>query len=139
MSCQIELKKGKKKEIENKIKENLQKRNNTQPLNFLSAGSTFKNQKSKIKNQKLLKKFPEIIKFNKKGEIPAAYLIEKCGLRGKKIGGAKISEKHANFIINLNKAKAKDVKKLIDFAKKKVENKFGITLKEEICYLGFPK
>ncbi len=67
----------------------------------------------------------------------AARMIEECGLKGKKIGSVKISEKHANFIVNLEQGKAKDVKKLIELAKKRVKNKFGIDLKEEICYLGF--
>ena len=58
-------------------------------------------------------------------------------MRGKRIGKVKISEKHANFIVNLGNGKAKDVKKLIKLAKKKVKNKFGIGLKEEIQYLGF--
>ena len=84
-----------------------------------------------------MKEFPELREFNKKNLIPAAWLIEKCGLKGKKIGGAKISEKHANFIVNLGEAKAEDVKKLINLAKKKVKNKFSITLEEEIQFLGF--
>lgn len=67
----------------------------------------------------------------------AAELIEKCGLKGKRIGNVKISEKHANFIINLGKGKARDVVKLINLIKKKVREKFGINLEEEIIYLGF--
>lgn len=66
----------------------------------------------------------------------AGKLIEKCGLKGTQIGGAKISEKHANFIINENRATASEIKKLIDMAKSQVEKKFGIQLEEEICYLG---
>ena len=115
LSCEIQLEKGDKKEIKNKIKENLKIRNKTQPLNFPSAGSIFKNA----------------------GKIPAAYLIEKCGLKGKTIGGAQISKKHANFILNFKNAKADDIKKLIDFIKKKVKNKLRISLEEEIKFLGF--
>jgi len=59
-------------------------------------------------------------------------LIEKCGLKGKRIGDAQISEKHANFIVNLGNAKAKDVLSLMKLAKEKVKNKFGIVLEEEI-------
>ena len=58
-------------------------------------------------------------------------------MKGKTIGGAQISEKHANFIVNLGHAKATDVKKLISLIKEKVKEKFGIELKEEIEYLGF--
>ena len=76
-------------------------------------------------------------KFRRAKNFSAGELIEKCGLKGKRTGGAKISEKHANFIVNLGGAKAKDVKKLINLAKKKVKKKFGITLAEEIQHLGF--
>ena len=63
-------------------------------------------------------------------------LIEKVGLKGKKIGGAKISEKHANFIINEGDATATDVKNLIDLMKKTVKEKFDVDLEEEVRYIG---
>lgn len=66
----------------------------------------------------------------------AGKLIEQCGLKGKKIGGAKISEKHANFIINEGGAKASDVKSLIDLMKACVKEKFNVDLQEEVRYLG---
>jgi len=139
LSAVLRSKKGKRKEIERKIRENLNYRRETQPLNFPSAGSVFKNYELGIKKYELIKKFPEIKNFIKKGQIPAGWLIEKCGLKGKRIGKAKISEKHSNFIINLGGAKAKDVKKLIKLIKQKVKKKFGITLEEEVQYLGFKK
>jgi len=139
LSAVLQLKKGKKVEIKKKIKEYLNYRQKNQPLNYPSAGSIFKNYKLGIKKYELIKKFSELKNFIKGGQISAGWLIEKCGLKGKKVGKAKISEKHANFIVNLGKAKAKDVKKLIDFTKKKVKKNFGITLEEEIQYLGFKK
>ena len=63
-------------------------------------------------------------------------LIDKVGLRGYKIGGAKLSEKHCNFIVNFNNAKAQDIENLIELAKQKVLDKFGIELKTEIRILG---
>jgi UDP-N-acetylmuramate dehydrogenase len=94
-------------------------------LNFPSIGSIFKN--------------PSPIQVFKKIErasgFSAGELIEKCGLKGKTIGKAKISEKHGNFIVNLGGAKAQDVKKLIKLVKQKVKSKFGIVLEEEIQYL----
>ena len=114
LSVEIRLKKGKKIEIEKKIKEYLEHRKETQPLNFSSAGSIFKNPSG----------------------FSAGELIEQCGLKGKIVGRAKISEKHANFIVNLGGAKAKDVMKLINLAKSKVKKKFGIELEEEIQYLN---
>jgi UDP-N-acetylmuramate dehydrogenase len=66
----------------------------------------------------------------------AGRLIEEAGLKGKKMGGAKISEKHANFIINEKNAKAADVKALIDLMKKAVKEKFDVDLQEEVRYIG---
>jgi len=137
LSAVLALKRGNKKEIKEKIRYYLAYRERNHPLNFPSAGCVFKNQKSKLKNQKLLKKFPTLKEFNKKGVIPAAFLIEKCNLKGKKIGDAQISPRHANFIVNLGKAKAKDVLELINLIKVQVRKKFGIKLKEEIQLLGF--
>ena len=110
------FKKENKKIIEKKIKKYLEQRKKTQPLNFPSAGSVFKNPKG----------------------FSAGELIEKCGLKGEKIGKVKISEKHSNFIVNLGNGKAEDVMKLIKLAKKEVKNKFKINLEKEIEFLSFP-
>ncbi len=112
LSAELKLKKG--KTSKNLIKNYANQRKEKQPMEFFSAGCIFKNP----------------------AKQSAGYLIEQCGLKGKKIGGAMISEKHANFIVNTGKAKASDVKKLIDLCKEKVKNKFKIKLKEEIEYLG---
>ena len=134
LSVELKLEKGDPKKSLTIMKEYLKRRRERIPV-YPSAGSIFKNQKSKIKNQKLLEKFPELKRVIKKGAIPAAWFIEKCGLKGKRSGGAKISEKHANFIVNFNKAKAKDVLVLINLVKKQVKKKFGINLEEEMIYL----
>lgn len=106
--------KGDKEKIKKRTKEFLDYRKKCHPVNFPSAGSVFVN--------------PE-----KRGKvIRAGELIEKAGLKGKKIGKAQISEKHANFIINLGGAKAKDVMGLICLAQKKVKKLFGVSLKTEI-------
>jgi len=115
LSVTLQMKRGDKKEIENKIKKNLEQRNKTQPLNFPSGGSIFKNPPGFF----------------------AGELVKRCGLKGKKIGNVKISEKHSNFIVNLGNGKAKDVIKLIKLIKQKVKKKFGVTLEEEIQFLGF--
>ncbi|HJN62205.1 MAG TPA: UDP-N-acetylmuramate dehydrogenase, partial [Candidatus Parcubacteria bacterium] len=113
LSAVLKLKKEKSNKIEKDFKKHLNYRKNTQPLNLPSAGSIFKSYQGKILKKNLLKEFPELKEFNKNKMIPAGYLIEKCNLKGKKSGGARISEKHANFIVNLGKAKAKDVVFLI--------------------------
>ena len=115
LSAELELKIGNKEEIQKKMKECLDYRKDSQPLEFPSAGSIFK-------------KLPD---------ISAGQFIDQCGLKGKRIGNVEISKKHANFIINLGDGKAEDVLKLIDLMKKQVKNKFNIQLEEEIQYVGF--
>ena len=91
------------------IQLNLEKRRNTQPLEYKNAGSVFKNPP----------------------EYSAGYLIEHAGLKGLTVGGAKVSEKHANFIINYDNATSRDIIKLIGIIKNTVEDKFNIELNLE--------
>ena len=105
----IKLQKGKKEAIEEVINERRQRRVDTQPLEYPSAGSVFRN--------------PE-------GEF-AGKLIEDSGLKGKKHGGAMISDKHANFVINYDKASAEDIKYLIDLAHDTVLKNYNIDMKIE--------
>ncbi len=104
------LEKGNANEIADKIKECAEKKRISQPLDFPSAGSVFKN--------------PE--------GFFAAKIIEDCGLKGRSAGGAQISEKHANFIVNRGNAKADDVLALIAQIKAAAKEKFAVDLKEEI-------
>lgn len=67
----------------------------------------------------------------------AGFLIDQAGFKGTRVGGAKISERHANFIINTGGATAKDVVELIKLCQKKIKDIFGVILKEEIEYIGF--
>ncbi|MDP3052032.1 MAG: hypothetical protein Q8N42_00830, partial [bacterium] len=131
----LQLKKGNKNKITEKIKKYLEYKKNTQPLNYPSAGSVFKNPKSSSLSTELPKEVKVRKRMKFSCDFAAARMIEKCGLKGKKIGNAKISEKHANFIVNLGSAQAKDVEKLIKLIKQKVKNKFGVVLKEEIQFL----
>ena len=80
------------------------------------------------------KLLPEQIKT---GKISAGYLIEKCGLKGRRIGGAEISSRHANFIVNLAGARAWEVRKLMKICQKEVRKRFNINLEEEIQCVGF--
>lgn len=117
ISATFKLNKGEKEKIKGLIEKYLKHRKTAQPLNYPSAGSVFKNPVIKNKNLK------------------AGELIEKCGLKGKRIGKAEVSEQHANFIVNLGGAKEKDVKKLINLIKRKVKSKFKIVLEEEVQFL----
>ena len=106
--------KGDKEQSEKRIKELLAHRKETQPLNWPTAGSTFRNPKGNF----------------------AARLIEDCGLKGYKIGGAQVSEKHANFIINLGNASALDIEKVITYIQKVVFEQKKIQLLREIRIIG---
>jgi len=96
-------------EIKEKINKRKNKRMETQPLEYPSAGSVFRN--------------PE--------DIPAGKLIEDAGLKGKTIGGAMVSIKHANFIINYDNATSEDVYNLINYVKEEVKKQTGVELRQE--------
>jgi UDP-N-acetylmuramate dehydrogenase len=130
LSAKIKLKKGDEKAIKEQIKENLAHRQGKHPKGF-SVGSIFKNYAGEI-SEAILNEYPDLKNMLSKGQVPAGYLIDQCGLKGKTIGGAKVSDEHANFIINNNNASSDDVLMLIDLIKKEVQNKFGIVLEEEI-------
>lgn len=132
--------------IQNKIDEIRAQRQKKIPP-YPSAGSVFKNKKIYQQDGQIYfsngEPLPEKIQnilpkeFLEKGAIPAAWLIDECGLKGKKIGQAQVALEHANFIINTGQAKAEDVIMLISFIKQQVRDRLGIQLEEEIQYLGF--
>jgi len=139
LSAELKLKKGKKKEIQKKIQENWQYKVSRHLFEYPSAGSVFKNI---IIKDTIFKKY-----YNKKtekvrikdeeiavkgGKVSAGYFIEKAGLKGYQIGGAKIADFHANVIINVKNARADDILHLIKLIKDKVWKKFKIKLQEEI-------
>ncbi|MDA3839579.1 MAG: UDP-N-acetylmuramate dehydrogenase [Patescibacteria group bacterium] len=115
-------------------------RKKTQP-NLPSAGCIFKNvsyDKVKIDNPELAKQIEiDHKKFVERGMVPVAWLLEELDLKGKVIGGAKISLEHANFIVNTGNASSEDVIILISYIKQQLRDKFHIQLSEEIQYLGF--
>jgi len=103
------------KELMRKTSGNLSHRTTTQPYQWPSCGSVFRN--------------PEHEK--------AGQLIEGLGLKGTRIGGAEVSPVHANFIVNVGEAKADDIRALIDFVQNEVKRMHGITLHPEVKRLGF--
>ena len=119
-------------DINQEIEKNINYRIANHPMDYPSLGSTFKNIPLKNIN---LKDENAPIKNDPFPIIPVAYLISKAGLIGTSIGGAMISPKHPNFIINVSEATSSDVKKLIQLTKNKVKEKFNIELVEEIEYL----
>lgn len=105
----IKLDKGSRGAIEDLMRERRQRRMESQPLNFPSAGSVFRNPEGGY----------------------AGKLIEDLGLKGLRKGGAMVSDKHANFIVNAGGASSKDIKDLIDYVHDKVMEKYNIDLKVE--------
>ena len=114
VSATMKLKKQQLKNNTVDIKQLLAKRAVTQPTGVASCGSVFRNPDG----------------------LYASQLIEDCGLKGKRIGGAVISNKHANFIINENKATAADIESLITLIQKTVKQQHGILLQTEVRIVG---
>lgn len=114
ISAELELVKGNEEEIKQKMETYKNSRNEKQPVDMPSAGSTFKRGTNFI----------------------AAQLIDEAGLKGYSIGGAQVSKKHAGFIVNTGNATAEDVLKLIDYVIEVVYNKFGKILELEVEIIG---
>jgi UDP-N-acetylmuramate dehydrogenase len=114
-------------EENNKFSEYLEYRREKHPLQP-SAGSVFKNIEV---TKSFSKNFPEQAE-RFKGSVPAGFLIESCGLKGERVGGAEVSLKHANFIINQGGASGEDVVALIKKIKQRVKQEFGVELEEEV-------
>lgn len=114
LSAELELVPEERGEIKAKMDELRLKRTSKQPLSVPSAGSTFKRPEGYF----------------------AGKLIEDCGLKGFKIGGAAVSEKHSGFVVNTGGATADDVLRLIRHIQKTVMDKFGVKLETEVKFLG---
>ena len=112
----------------------------TQAIGSKCAGCVFKNvpwdSLSFAGRQKLLRRFPSLERFKNQTHIPTAFIIDELGLKGYSIGGAAISEKHANFFINNDGASSHDLMILISHCKEFVHRKTGLLLEEEIQHLA---
>jgi UDP-N-acetylmuramate dehydrogenase len=111
----FKLKNADKVTIEKRFTDNLDRKKNSQPVSFASAGCFFKN--------------PE-------NEKSAGELIDRAGLKGKKIGDAMVSEKHANFIVNTGEAKARDILRLKELIQQTVFEKYNVKLETEVRVHG---
>ncbi len=111
LSVTMELKKEARSRVQKRIKDIITSRLKKQDWLHPSAGSFFKNTSP---------------------EKPAGRLIDQCGLKGLKVGGAQVSKKHANFIINISDAKSTDVIRLMEIVSDKVYNQFKIRLIPEV-------
>lgn len=114
LEAKIRLKEGDQEAIKERMKELTVQRTTKQPLEYPSAGSTFKRPEGYF----------------------AGKLVMDSGLRGYKVGGAQVSEKHCGFVINAGGATAKDVRTLMDNVRDIVYEKYGVTLEPEVKFLG---
>jgi UDP-N-acetylmuramate dehydrogenase len=114
LSGVFDLARGSREAVEGRIREILRTRTGKHPLEYRNAGSIFKNPKG----------------------MPAGKIIDEAGLKGARIGGAQVSEKHGNFIVNLGSATAKDICSLIEHVQKKVLEAKGIALEPEVKIIG---
>lgn len=114
LSVTFRLREGNREEIRARIEDFQKRRMEKQPLNYPSAGSTFKR--------------PEGYFVGK--------LIMDAGLRGFQIGDARVSDKHCGFVVNVGKATARDVTDVIEEVQERVRERFGVSLEREVIYLG---
>jgi len=114
VAVDLQLKSGDSAAAQTRIKELLERRSATQPTQQPSCGSVFRNPPHDF----------------------AARLIESCGLKGERIGNAQVSEKHANFIVNLGGAKAADIEALMRYVQSQVKQKHGVWLEPEVRIIG---
>jgi UDP-N-acetylmuramate dehydrogenase len=114
IGCRLRLQRRPMGEIQRELKQRLKQKKTTQPLALASAGFVWRNPSGGS----------------------AAKLIEKSGLRGKRVGGAEISAKHANFVVNRGGATAGDIIALLDLTRERVRHQFGVALDHEIRIIG---
>ena len=114
LSAEFELKEGNIEEIKAEMDDYMERRRSKQPLEYPSAGSTFKRYPGHFTGQ----------------------LIEECGLKGVRVGGAEVSEKHAGFIINRDNATSEDILGLIQFVKAEIKKKYGFEIECEVITVG---
>lgn len=115
LSAEFALKKGNKSEILDKMKDFSQRRRDKQPLEYASAGSTFKRPEGYF----------------------AGKLIDDAGLRGYRVGNVMVSEKHCGFVVNMGGGTCEEAKAVINHVREEVEKQFGVTLEMEVRKLGW--
>lgn len=131
----LKFEKGDRKRLEDIANSHIEYRGQKHPLEYPNAGSIFKNVDFKKISSKIQKTFLDKVKKDPFEIVPSAWFIIGAGMSGKKIGKAQVSRKHSNYMVNLGGARAKDVLKLIEFVKKAVKKRYGVTLEQEVQYL----
>lgn len=140
LSATLKFEKGDKKALRKFSKDTIEYRAARHPLEYGSCGSVFKAIDVKDIREKTFENYPRFkasIKNDPFPVVPTACFIDEANLKGHRIGGAMISTKHPNFFVNYKDARAEDVTMLVDFAKRRLYDKFAIMPEEEVQYVGF--
>ena len=132
LTTRINMVPGELQAIASGIQDKINYRLERHPMEYPNIGSTFKNVDFKLVPKIWAETVAKVVKVDPFPVVPTAYLISEAGLRGTQHGGAQVSQKHPNFIVNLGDATAADVKFLIAVVKERVFEKYGIRLEEEI-------
>lgn len=136
LSAEIRLTRGDAAELERIANETIALRESKHPQDARCAGSFFIN--PVVKDERLRQEFEKDTKMPPKGDtLPAGWLIDHVGLRGKKIGGAMISDRHPNYLVNTGGATAEDVMMLASLVKTRVRDELGVKLRAEVQFVGF--
>jgi len=131
----FELRPGDRGKIRAAVEEKIDYRKTRHPMEYPNAGSVFKNVPLERVPAAIRQGFSVVVKTDPFPVVPAAYLIAEAGCVGMQVGGAMVSPKHPNFIVNVSAARAADVLALIERVKRAVREKFCIGLEEEVLIL----
>ncbi|HEV2386130.1 MAG TPA: UDP-N-acetylmuramate dehydrogenase [Candidatus Acidoferrales bacterium] len=135
LTARFALRAGEPAAIAQTIAEKQEYRWRRHPLEYPNIGSIFKNVDLKLVPEPVRELCAAVIKVDPFPVVPTAFLLAEAGLKGIRRGGAMISPKHPNFIVNVDQASSADVRALVEHAKERVWEKFRIRLEEEIQYV----
>ena len=140
LSATFALRKGDPEVSQRMVRHYTAGRSKSQDIGEASAGCMFKNvawPASKERRSRLLHFIPQLAEYSQHSMIPAGFLIDHLGLKGRAIGGVSISKKHGNYMINNGSARAEEVVMLVGLIKEYVHRKYDLHLQEEVQYIGF--
>lgn len=136
LQATLQLTEGKRDELRRLADDHIRYRQERHPLDYPNAGSVFKNISTEQIPKDTLGQFEDVIKTDPFPVIPTAAVLDRAGLKGMTIGGAQVSEKHPNYIVNTGSATATDIISLINQVREKIRHKFGIELELEQQIVG---
>lgn len=138
LSAEFQFKKGDSEQLTQKAEDLREWRRTKHPIEYGNCGSVFKRIPVESIDKKIFDSHPDITGAVREGKVAIAYFIDQCGLKKYRIGGIEVSEKHPNFLVNIDgNGRAEDFIILVSIIKHKVLERFGVFLEEEIEYIGF--